>query len=288
MAILQEAVDDSGLTQEKIAEFKEELDNDPNVRPKVHTSAKFAAAVAFALNMQVFRNGQPVAIIQTYGWGKGFTDKLRFFAEHYVDPMITYVHDQLDEENSTLYLLEKYKRRTEWFLAGSLLGKYRSVATNFEKVFEDDLRMYLFDQGIEYPFSTPQTSSGRTDIVGLIDTKNPLVLEIKIYDKDKQYRKNRVISGFSQIVKYTNDYNKHVGYLVVFNVDPVEIEIVQNGVKPQFPCRIEFNSKVYYVIFVNLNFETSASKTGKLTVESITREELFAGASALESEEAEA
>jgi hypothetical protein len=276
-AILQEAVDSIGLTDDQLAEYKNMIDE--TSQQLTYVSAQEAAAINYKLHSNYFLKNGIHGVIQNYGNGREFTDMIRTFAENYIDPMVYYIHDQLDGSNSTLYLLEKYKRRTEWFLAGNLLEKYHSANSSYEKVFEDDLRMYLFDQGVDYPFSTPDAPSGRTDIVGLINTKDPLILEIKIFDKDKGYRKNRIISGFSQIVKYTGDYNKHVGYLVVFNVDEVEIEIQQPNPNRHFPCRIEFNGKIFYIIIVNLNFGTSASKLGKLNVEQISTSELFAGIS---------
>lgn len=206
--------------------------------------------------------------------GRNFEDGKKEFFENYIEPIIRFLHDHLDEGNSVLYLLEKYKKRVEWFMKDTLLLKYRSVAGNYEQVFEDDLRIFLFDQGIDYPFSTPKSASGRADIVGLIDTKNPLIIEIKIYDTSKSYKKNRIISGFSQIVKYTNDYNKNVGYLVVFNIDNVEIQIDSEDSDNTFPNRIIFDNKTYYIVFVNLNIDSTASKVGTLKVETLTKEEL--------------
>ena len=82
-------------------------------------------------------------------------------------------------------MLEKYKRRTEWFTFSNLLEKYSTADKNYEQIFEDDLRLFLFDQGIDYPFSTPKSTSGRGDIIGSIDTNDPLIIEIKIFDRER-------------------------------------------------------------------------------------------------------
>lgn len=189
--------------------------------------------------------------------------------------MVNYIHDELDSSNGILYLLEKYKRRTEWFLAAKLENKYKTAAPSYEQVFEDDLRMYLFDQGIDYPFSTPASSSGRADIIGLIETNDPLILEIKIFDKQRSYGKPRISSGFAQIVRYARDYNKPVGYLVIYNLDKVEIHIETERKDKTFPYRIEFAGKIFYIIIVNLNFGTSSSKLKKLDVVSLTMDEII-------------
>ncbi|RRB06303.1 hypothetical protein [Larkinella rosea] len=211
------------------------------------------------------------------GYSNSFDEKLRRFLETEIEPIIKYLQDSLEEVNFTLYLLEKYKARTEWFTRQNLVTKYQTATKSYEEIFEDDLRLFLFDQGVDYPFSTPKSSSGRADIIGNLDTNDPLVLEIKVYDTAKAYRKNRVIDGFGQIVKYANDYNKDVGYLVVFNLDNIEIKIVnaEPNANEAFPNRVMFNDKTYFILFINLNSDRTASKQGKIKVEEIREEELF-------------
>lgn len=197
------------------------------------------------------------------------------FVERLIIPIISYLHEQLDNVNFILYLLEKYKLRTEWFTRGELKAKYQNASKQYENIFEDDIRLFLFDQGVEYPFSTPKSASGRADVVSLINTEDPLVMEIKIYDTNRNYGKDRIISGFTQIAKYTNDYHKNIGYLVVFNLDEVEIEI-EGELDDKWPNRVLFNGKTYYIIIINLNNEKSASKTGTLKKLSISTIELTA------------
>jgi len=210
----------------------------------------------------------------TLGTGGDQKERLESIFENFVEPLTNYLHDNLDKDNTTLYLLEKYKKRTEWFTKDKLVSKYQNAKKEFEQIFEDDLRMYLFDQGIEYPFSTPKSSSGRADVVANIETEEPLVLEIKIFDSNKKYGKDRIKKGFNQIVKYANDYNKNIGYLIIFNLDQVELEFKFNEQNKMFPSCIEFNNKFYYFITINLNFETSASKSNLKKI-TITENELI-------------
>lgn len=194
--------------------------------------------------------------------------------EELITPIFYYLHDQLDKSSSVIYLLEKYKRRTEWFTYNALLSKYKSASKNYEQIFEDDLRLFLFDQGIDYPFSTPKSTSGRGDIIGSIETNDPLIVEIKILDKEKKYGRQRINDGFSQIIKYANDYNKDVGYLVIFNVDNIEIDFVLNEKNNIFPPMINFNNKTYFLIVINLHNGISASKIGTTEVLIINENEL--------------
>ncbi len=199
---------------------------------------------------------------------------LEAFKDRFIVKLCDYIHDQLDIVSYVLYILEKYKLRTEWFTAKDFYQQYKNLEQNYEAFLEEDLRLFLFDQGIDYPFSTPQSASGRADVVSLINTEDPLVLEIKIWDSEKGYKSNRLKEGFAQIVKYANDYHKNTGYLVVFNIDNIEIEIEGKEKDNLWPDRFCFNGKTYYIIFVNLNYETTASKQGTLKKETILFDEL--------------
>lgn len=202
-------------------------------------------------------------------------ENIREFLDRIITPIVNYLHESLDNVSYLLYILEKYKLRTEWFTKDTLRKKYKDVENKqYEQVLEDDIRLYLFDQGIDYPFSTPKSASGRADVVSLVDTEDPLVMEIKIYDSEKGYKKDRIISGFTQIVKYANDYHKNIGYLVVFNLDEVEIEIENIEPDNKFPNRVIFNGKTYYIIVVNLNYDTTASNLKKLNKVTISYNEL--------------
>jgi hypothetical protein len=210
----------------------------------------------------------------TIFYRRDYEETKKNIIEEYLTPIFYYLHDKLDKSNSVVYLLEKYKKRTEWFTHSQLMSKYSTADKSYEQIFEDDLRLFLFDQGIDYPFSTPKSTSGRADIIGSIDTDDPLVIEIKIFDRDKGYGKNRIIEGFSQIIKYTNDYNKDIGYLVVFNTDKAEIDIVLNEKSNIFPPVINFNNKTYFIIIVNISTGIPASKIGTTEVISISENEL--------------
>jgi hypothetical protein len=195
--------------------------------------------------------------------------------EDFISPIIYFLYDKLDESNSTIFLLEKYKRRSEWFTCKDLNYRYKMASKSYEQIFEDDLRLFLFDQGIDYPFSTPSSASGRVDIVGEIDTNDPLIIEIKIFDRLKGYGKDRIKDGFTQIVKYANDYNKNVGYLVVFNMDDCELMFNFPDSMKVFPPSINYNNKTIYFIVINCAISESASKIGTLKVVEITEDELI-------------
>lgn len=271
--ILNEAMDKYNVTESVVEGWKVKLNILRDVPTKFSNPEEFAAYI-FGLLKWLQKQPNIGKAILNLTYSRNESDAYTRFNDDYITHLTNYLHDVLDESNSMLYLLEKYKRRTEWFMREQLLAKYNSASGKNEKALEADLLLYLFDQGIDYPLSTPASASGRADIVGLIDTEDPLVMEIKIVDKEKKYGKGRVAGGFAQVVKYSNDYHKNVGYLVIFNIDPEEIEIQTAVPSKQWPPRVHLNNKVYYIITVNLNNQQSASKVGKLKKLTIKESEL--------------
>ncbi len=270
--LLKKAVDAYPLSNEEMERINEKLSYGMSFKNGTH-----AAAVLYQVLLYYTEKGySPNALVEELAPSRTYDESISKFVGNIIEPIVHYMHDSIEETSFVLYLLERYKKRTEWFLAGTLNEKYSQATANYEQIFEDDLRLFLFDQGIDYPFSTPKSGSGRADIVGQLDTVDPLVLEVKIYDSGRGYRKNRVVDGFKQIVDYTNNYNKTTGYLVVYNLDPIEIVITTSSNEQTFPQRVLFNNKVYYIIFINLNYDVSASKQGKQKVETIKEEDLFA------------
>lgn len=196
--------------------------------------------------------------------GDSYEATRQFIIDDYITPILNYLHDSLYKSNSIIYLLEKYKRRTEWFTKNELLNIYNNASKSYEEIFEHDLRLFLFDHGIDYPFSTPKSSAGkRADIVGSIDTDDPIIIEVKIIDKNKKYGKNRIKDGFKQILKYTNDYNKDFGYLVIFNVDNSELNFNFSDPNKFFPPMKIINNKTLFFITINLSLDYNASSSGK-------------------------
>lgn len=206
---------------------------------------------------------------------RDFNDTRESIIEDYLGPIINHFHDSLDKSSSTIYLLEKYKKRTEWFTKKQLYDDYIQTDKNYELILEDNLRLFLFDQGIDYPFSTPKSTSGRADIIGAIDTTDPLIIEIKILDKSKNYGLNRIKKGLTQIINYTNDYNKDFGYLVIFNMDDLEVNFKLNEDNNLFPPRLVFNNKSYFFVVVNLKPRQSASKQRTTEILEITENDLI-------------
>jgi len=59
------------------------------------------------------------------------------------------------------------------------------------------LRRFLFEQGIDYPFSQPRSASGQSDVVAMVDEDDPLICEVKLYN-GRNSSKRYVAKGVQQ------------------------------------------------------------------------------------------
>lgn len=215
----------------------------------------------------------PLSYAHEVSTERGFDASLRDFTEIFVDPFLNYLHDRIDEGGSVLYILEKYKHKVEWFQRGMLFGQYLSDTKHGEQHLDAHLREYLLDQGIDYPFSSPVSPSGRADVLADLETSEPLVLEIKLFDPEKGYDRAYIRGGFRQVYDYSNDYNKSVGYLVVFNLSPYNLVFTLKAEQKRWPPRLEIDHKTFFLVVVDVFVhEEPASKRRGLKPYEITRE----------------
>jgi hypothetical protein len=189
-------------------------------------------------------------------------------ANRYFSPLYEYFCEQVEECSNILYLLNKYRHRTEWFHKERLFKAYENDTAHGEEILTKDLLEYLYDQGIDFPFSTPLSPSGRADIVVLFEKDDSLVLEVKLFDLKKGYDKSYIRKGLNQATKYASDYGKSTGYLLIFNLSDREIafEKMEND---NFK-KIEIGKATIFIICVNLYPSESASKIKNLSIYTIT------------------
>jgi hypothetical protein len=151
--------------------------------------------------LHLFSQKNPQAIRVSMG---NFNEMATAFVEMVVDPLVNYLEDQIEEGNAILGVLERYKRRSEWFHQRDLYERYSADTAHGEEVLDAHLRECLVDQGISYPFSQPRSPSGQADVVALGD--DPLALEIKLFPPDAGKDRVYIKQGFSQAYRYAADY----------------------------------------------------------------------------------
>ena len=80
-------------------------------------SRERASAILYKFNLLLLQQASDIrSSIRRLGGGNDFEESKIRFLNIYVRPLVEYLMDMIDESNSILYVLEKYKLRTEWFL----------------------------------------------------------------------------------------------------------------------------------------------------------------------------
>jgi len=216
---------------------------------------------------------EPVNIALDTGWqGIGLSEGARFFLEQFFLPFYEYLDHHIEEYSSVLYVVEKFKLRSQWFERKGLYDLYVADTSRGESALDKELRQFLFDNGIEYPFSTPASSSGRADIVASLHTADPVIVEVKVFDADSRGR-SHIRQGFRQVHDYMGDYNKNVGYLVIFNVSNKDLQFRLNH--PEKPLQIHLNNRTIFLVVVDIFHDVQpASERPQLETYEIKEDEL--------------
>lgn len=95
----------------------------------------------------------------------------------------------------------------------------RHASQNWREAgLDDDLRRYLMEQGIAYPFSKPEVPDAEPDIViPAFEANHPLPIEVKVFRTNNDSSRVEIRKGFGQALHYAQEYASPLGYLVVFN-----------------------------------------------------------------------
>ncbi|MFO1006602.1 MAG: hypothetical protein U0929_11625 [Planctomycetaceae bacterium] len=186
-------------------------------------------------------------------------DRYEAFLNEIVVPLCSYLNERVRDGEFLLYMLTRYQRESAWFNGDQLASILDSAdSRKIEEVFDHHLRAWLFREGIDFPFSAPNSPSGRADVI-VWQGEQPLPVEIKVCD-DANRDARHVEQGLWQAHRYALDYSKAIGYLVVFNTSdrPLVFEGNVSGDGP--PC-VVVNSVSVFVIVVNVTLgRASASK----------------------------
>lgn len=194
--------------------------------------------------------------------------------EAVVEPFIEFLQERIGEASDVLYLLERYVRRVEWFEQTHLWEAHQGDTRHGEDVYDRDLRQFLFEQGVDYPFSQPRSASGLSDVIVDLESDDPLVCEVKLYD-GASYSKAYLAKGVQQAVSYACDYGKTVTYLVIINLSPKMLQLPSDSGPKEWPPRIEVGGVTVFLVHVRGLPQGSASTRGAADVVTITRDDLL-------------
>lgn len=202
---------------------------------------------------------------------------VRQAVENAVEPLINYLEEHVGAASDTLHLLARFKHRVEWFDHDALLAEFEAATSKGESVYDTALRRFLFDNGVDYPFSQPDSPSGIADVVAAIDTDDPLVCELKLFDQGR-YGASYLAKGVTQAVAYAHDYSKDSVYLVVVNLSQKPVQLPTDDGERTWPPRLHVAGVVVNIIMIaGRHPDASASKRGKADPIVISRDELVEG-----------
>lgn len=214
-----------------------------------------------------------LSLTRSFSSERNINASLRDMVEKTVEPFVEYLQEQIGSASEVLYMLERFTRRLEAFDQDELYEKYTKDTARGEALYDRYLRRFLFDQGIDYPFSQSKSASGEADVVSGLEGDDPLVCEVKLYDTGScgiPY----VAKGFSQAVSYAHDYGKNIAYLVVFNLSDQGIQLPTDEEPRPWPPRLHAEGVTVYMVVVHAKPRPSASKRGKSSPRIVKRDEL--------------
>lgn len=195
-----------------------------------------------------------------------------------LDGLYEYLDEQIDSRNALASVLLKYQHRCEWFRRSRL----RNIAAQGlehekggERALAIDLQEYVYNQGVEFVIE-PVSATGEVDLVLRDPNDRHLILDAKYIPADAPPSevKRKLAHGFSQVAKYCGDYQEPSGFMVVFSNHPATFALPlqeSDGFK-----YLRLGNAVIYYVEVSIADTPSASKIGKATQITITREELVA------------
>ena len=198
---------------------------------------------------------------------------LRTMTEDAVEPLVEYLQRCLIDDNDILYLLERHKRLVEWFEADRLYKEFLADPAHGEKVYDENLRRFLFSEGVDYPFSQPASASGRADVVADVDKDDALVCEVKLLVTSLRHTLRG--QGPRPGDRYAHDWGKTVAYLAIFNVSDRALELPTDGEQGEWPPRVHVEGVVVYLVLIQAKPLVSASAAGRPKPRIVGREELI-------------
>jgi hypothetical protein len=194
-------------------------------------------------------------------------------AQKLVQPYVVFLAERLGTESEILHTIARYTQRLEWFTQAELFAAYNADTSKGEALYDRDFRRFLFEQGIDNPFSAPVSPSGRADVVALLDTTDPLVTEVKLYNASS-YTVAYVAKGLKQAHRYARDYGKSTAHLVVFNLSEEVLQFPTDHPEFKGPPSLSVAAVRVYVHVVQAMPLPAASEPGKLKARPIQRAEL--------------
>jgi hypothetical protein len=247
---------------------------------KDHAAASYFVIRACAeTQIENAREQKELKIADRYTTENKFDRMIAVFTENFVQPLYEYLDEQLDTRNLLLYLMVRYKHRSEWFRRKTLLDLYKEAqqSQKGEKVLAYDLYEFLYSQGLDFHIE-PTSATGEIDLISEQFGDDRLLVDAKVFSGST----SNIKAGLHQIYTYTATYNQPFGCLAIFNVSDKQLCFSSQHADPQ--CGIfSVNGKTLFMITIDISDKPSASKRGPFKQVVLTEKDLI---QSLESEPA--
>jgi hypothetical protein len=194
------------------------------------------------------------------------------FVKQVFRPFFHYLSDQIGRGSAVIHVLQRYVAQVEWFDRKNLHDRFEANRPTGEEVYNLDLQRFLFLDGGYITQAKARSASGETDLIGGLETDDPLICEGKLFDaRGKPY----LAKGFHQVIRYAHDYNKTVAHLVVFNLTAKLLQFQSDGPAGAWAPHVEAAGvRVHLIVVRALPPAQTASKSGKSTTVKIGRSDL--------------
>ncbi|MEU3497598.1 hypothetical protein ABZ747_29415 [Kitasatospora cineracea] len=201
--------------------------------------------------------------------GEGNIDRLvNNLTTEVFSPLFEWLLERIQRTSSVIHTLRRYVHRVETYDRDALHALYLERTATGEELYNDDLQKRLFDDGDYVTYAKVRTASGEPDLIGDVDSWDPIILDGKLYKVGKV---KYVANGVHQVYEYAVDHGQHTGYLVVFNLTDHILNIDGDGPAGTWPPYFEIAGVRIYVVVVRASPpETTASKRGPAKVTTLT------------------
>jgi len=226
---------------------------------------KKCAELGFAEHLAEFRIGFVFC-------RRGEEESVDVFKTRILEPLWSYLEEQIDDGGIALALLRRYKQKCEWFERNPVYQLATSDTKQGERSLQFHLFNYLHDQGLNF-WIEPASASGEIDLIVDQQGDNRLLADTKVFTGDTGY----IVKGFAQIYQYTLDYNEGFGYLVIFKTceNGIDFDLDRSLSAGSIPCLSHNNKTIFLLVIDVFPYDKPASKRGQLKTKKISKDDLI-------------
>jgi len=179
-----------------------------------------------------------------------FGKSIEEFRDAYVQPFFDYLDEKLDDGDFVLSVLIRFKHTCEWFRREELHQLFHSQTRAGEANLAWKMYEYLYGQGIEFSIE-PASASGKADMVSAQNSSHPLIADAKVFLPESGRGVGYLAKGLHQLYRYTCDFNKPIGYMVVFSLTDKRLAFAPEF-RPEGIPRWLHNDKTLFVIVIDI------------------------------------